>query len=206
MFSTISYSKGASVIWMLEKFLALQGTDKLDAFDKAISSYLKSMFEYILTFFYIFLIIPSFAEYNGGNAKPIDLWNELAEFSEYPELVAAMQSYEMQPGYPVVSFAWEDPASEDSKQGTLVVSQQRYFLSGNSREIAASQNKKDLLYWIPLTLKASIEVTDSDLVKAHDESVEEKGWSTPTWKRKIEFDHAVEGCFKVCFICRTKLF
>ena len=78
MFDDISYSKGASIIRMLEGFLGS------DAFQSGLQAYLK--------------------EHEYGNAETRDLWRALAEASGQP-VSSMMDTWTTQMGYPVLDVA-----------------------------------------------------------------------------------------------------
>ncbi|XP_013387099.1 glutamyl aminopeptidase isoform X2 [Lingula anatina] len=76
MFDTVTYSKGASIIRMLDSFI---GRDRLR---KGLTAYLK--------------------KYQYGNAETSDLWHELTEVSHPVDVEAVMNTWTNQKGYPVV--------------------------------------------------------------------------------------------------------
>ena len=78
LFDAISYSKGASVLRMLEQFLGP------DVFQKGLNRYL--------------------TRHEYGNARTQDLWDALAEASGQP-VTAIMDSWVKQMGYPVLDVA-----------------------------------------------------------------------------------------------------
>lgn len=129
-FSAISYSKGASLIYMVQRFLDVVSPG---AFFGGVSAYLKA--------------------HTFANAEPLALWTALAAVSGVSDLLAWCQSYELHPGFAVVTVAWQDPASESTGEGILTISQQRFFLSPSSASIAASNGLSDLLFWVPLELR-----------------------------------------------------
>jgi aminopeptidase N len=144
-FSAISYQKGASVIRMLQSWLDDQALDPTTgvpplAFYTGVSLYL--------------------SRNSFGNAKPDALWDALASTSFTPELVAAAQSYETQPGYALLTVSWRDgdAAAAAAGGGVLTVSQSRFFTSPFSRAAASALSTTTdlttLLYWVPLQLTA----------------------------------------------------
>ncbi len=82
MFDGISYSKGASVISMVESYL---GTD---TFNNGIAAYLRA--------------------HAYGNAGPNDLWSALGEAAADDALAKDMPEWNMQPGFPLISLKWSD--------------------------------------------------------------------------------------------------
>jgi len=78
IFDSISYSKGASVLRMLEHFM-----DPLN-FQKGIQNFLK--------------------KYKFANAATPDLWNELQEITPHLNISRIMNTWTRQMGYPVLSY------------------------------------------------------------------------------------------------------
>ena len=101
IFDSISYSKGASIIRMLVKYLTE------DVFQKGMRSYLR--------------------KHKFGNARTDDLWASLAEASGQP-VSDIMTGWTRLIGYPVISVE-ASPASEGKI--TLSVTQNRFLNSGN---------------------------------------------------------------------------
>jgi puromycin-sensitive aminopeptidase len=97
LFDAISYSKGASIIRMLEQFLGEE------TFRRGLVHYL-SKHEY-------------------GNARTEDLWASLAEVSGQP-VKTIMDTWTKQPGYPYIEV--QERASQDG-QRALALSQRRFF-------------------------------------------------------------------------------
>lgn len=128
MFSAISYSKGGSLLRMLDSFF---GTFSSTAYYIGVSTYI--------------------AAHAYGNAKPSDLWAAFAQASGIPEIAQRMAIYESTPGFALVTAAWKDASSEMSGQGTLTFSQARFFASPYSQSLGQSS----LLYWIPMTFVTS---------------------------------------------------
>jgi hypothetical protein len=128
MFSSISYSKGGSLLRMLDSFF---NTFSSTAYYNGVASYI-SVNAY-------------------GNAKPTDLWTAFANSSGIPEIVSRMSNYELTPGFALVTVSWIDSNSEKSGSGSLTLSQARFFASPYSQSIGSSS----LLYWIPLTFVTS---------------------------------------------------
>ena len=86
-FSAISYSKGAALLKCLQTWLAAQGLP--GAFFGGISAYLRA---------------------NAyGAAEPASLWRSIAAAAGIDALVSWAQTYELQPGFPLVRVAWEQP-------------------------------------------------------------------------------------------------
>jgi puromycin-sensitive aminopeptidase len=96
LFDAISYSKGGSVLRMLEDFLGAE------TFQRGLHEYLKA--------------------HEYGNARTEDLWSALADASNRP-VTAIMDSWVKQTGYPVVDVTinreGNDPVLELSQQRFL---------------------------------------------------------------------------------------
>ncbi|KAJ3324928.1 Aminopeptidase 2 mitochondrial [Boothiomyces sp. JEL0866] len=103
IFDAISYSKGASVIRMLNAFL---GSDK---FAEGVTVYLK--------------------KHSFGNARTVDLWAALGSVSGV-DVASMMYSWTREIGYPVVSVEGES-YDEAKKELTLTLSQSRFLSSGD---------------------------------------------------------------------------
>ena len=128
MFSAISYAKGASLLKCLQTWLAAQG--KPDAFFAGVSAYLHA---------------------NAyGAAAPLSLWTSLAAAAATPALVGWAQTFELQPGFPLVTVAWA-AGSPVAGKGKLELSQRRFFLSPASAARAGAAEAARL-YWVPLTI------------------------------------------------------
>jgi len=82
MFDGISYSKGASVISMVDAYLGS------DTFNNGIAAYLQA--------------------HAYGNAGPSDLWSALGDAAQDEALARDMPEWNMQPGFPLVSLRWAD--------------------------------------------------------------------------------------------------
>lgn len=95
IFDEISYSKGASIIRMLEEYMGA------DDFRKGLREYL--------------------THYKFSNATGDDLWDSLEKASG-KQVKAVMKAWIQKPGYPVVTV--------DLNDGRLVLTQQRFLLSG----------------------------------------------------------------------------
>lgn len=103
IFDAISYSKGASVIRMLNAYL---GPDK---FAEGVSAYL--------------------VKHSYGNAKTTDLWDALSA-SSGKNVAAMMQQWTKDVGYPMVRITGETYDAE-KKLMTLQLSQTRFILAGD---------------------------------------------------------------------------
>jgi puromycin-sensitive aminopeptidase len=97
LFDAISYSKGASIIRMLEQFLGEE------TFRRGLVHYL--------------------SKHAYGNARTEDLWASLAEVSGQP-VKTIMDTWTKQPGYPYVAV--EERPSQNGSQA-LSLSQRRFF-------------------------------------------------------------------------------
>lgn len=107
IFDPISYSKGASVIRMMQNFLGEK------AFKEALKKYLKD-FQY-------------------KNAEHNDLWKVMTQFGHEHKTLPqnltvkeVMDSWIVQPGYPILS------AIRNSDNTSITISQQRYLLPNGS--------------------------------------------------------------------------
>lgn len=103
IFDAISYSKGASLIRMLNAYLGA------DAFKNGVSAYLK--------------------QHAYGNAKTTDLWNALEKTSG-KDVEGLMQAWTREVGYPMVTVHSEILNAAKNEM-TLNVSQQRFLSSGD---------------------------------------------------------------------------
>lgn len=130
-FSAISYSKGAALLKCLQSWLAAQGLP--GAFFGGVNAYL--------------------VENAYGAAQPASLWRNIATAAGIPELVAWAQSFELQPGFPLVRVEWSQPPV--AGRGTLVLKQQRFFLSPYSASLAGA-TEAARLYWVPLTITGGV--------------------------------------------------
>lgn len=134
MFSSISYSKGGSILLMIQAFL--------DAFKPG--SYYSAIHSYLTSHAY-------------GNASPTDLWSNFAGAAGIPALASWVSQYELRPGYALVSVDWAGnaavrAASEASGVGVLTISQSRHFVSPYSQAIAGGAAASNVYWWIPLSL------------------------------------------------------
>ena len=127
LFDAISYSKGASVIRMLEQFLGPE------VFRGGLYRYL-SGHEY-------------------GNARTQDLWAALEQESGQP-VTAIMDSWVMQMGYPVLQVSAERPASGGAR---LSLSQERFVydrLPGDDAPRGDNGDDAGGLWRVPVTVSA----------------------------------------------------
>jgi puromycin-sensitive aminopeptidase len=106
LFDAISYSKGASVIRMLEQFLGAE------TFRRGLVHYLSA--------------------HQYGNARTEDLWASLGEVSGKP-VKAIMDTWTKQPGYP---FLTVQEQAGDAGQPDLALVQQRFFLDHDPAQVA----------------------------------------------------------------------
>ena len=133
-FSSISYQKGASVLRMLQAFLADQevsGVVAPNSFFRGVNTYLKR---------YVF-----------GNSEPLGLWESLRDATGLQGLPAWAQTYELQPGFALIRVEWQDAGSEATGSGALTLQQARFFTSPASAA-AATAAETARLYWVPLQL------------------------------------------------------
>jgi aminopeptidase 2 len=105
IFDSISYSKGASIIRMLVKYLGEE------VFQTGMRSYLK--------------------KHKYGNAKTSDLWDSLAEASGEP-VSEIMTAWTKIIGYPVLSVVEAEGGSQSSL--SLQITQNRFLNGGNVQE------------------------------------------------------------------------
>ena len=104
IFDAISYSKGASVIRMLEVFL---GTE---VFRSGLRAYL--------------------AKFKFGNAKTADLWDSLSKASGKP-VNDIMADWTLQMGYPVITVKDTGVAADKGDKMTLSCEQHRFLSTGD---------------------------------------------------------------------------
>ena len=131
MFSAISYSKGGSILRQVEAFLGSLGAlVPANAFYGGISAYI--------------------AKNAYANAEPAALWASFAAVSTIAPLAAWMSTYELRPGFALVSVAWANPDGKTSGAGSLVLSQARFFASPASRAAAAPADAATQ-WWSPMS-------------------------------------------------------
>jgi aminopeptidase 2 len=102
IFDAISYSKGASVIRMLNAYLSGE------VFANGVRNYLK--------------------KHAYGNARTVDLWSALSDVSNQ-DIGKMMYSWTRDVGYPVISVVNEE-YNEAKNELTLTISQERFLSSG----------------------------------------------------------------------------
>ena len=175
-FSSISYQKGASVLRMVQTFLG-------DAtFFKGINTYLKR---------YVF-----------GNSEPLGLWQALRDAAgTVPSLPTWAQTYELQPGFPLVRVAWASSGSEASGSGVLQLSQQRFFASPASAA-AAGAAEAARLYWVPLQFASPGAARAGSPLPAAAAAAAATPFTGATWGATVgaagaPFDLALDGWLKV---------
>lgn len=125
MFDEITYSKGASLLRMLETYLTE------DKFQKGIQIYMK--------------------DHAFANASTNDLWSSLSAATgrEKIDVATLMAGWVDNPGCPVVAFRASSSGNSKDPVG-LKLSQKRFYLDAGQ---AVSTNKsKDILWQIPLNL------------------------------------------------------
>eukprot|EP01118_Nematostelium_gracile_P012838 TRINITY_DN4754_c0_g1_i2.p1 TRINITY_DN4754_c0_g1~~TRINITY_DN4754_c0_g1_i2.p1 ORF type:complete len:947 (-),score=202.94 TRINITY_DN4754_c0_g1_i2:66-2906(-) len=105
-FDAISYSKGGSLIRMLEYYM--NGQRSTGNWNE--SNFTKGLHSYLL-------------KYQYSNAQTSDLWNSLAEASGNSGVIPMMNSWTQQTGFPLVTISWSN--------NQLSISQER-FLAGNN--------------------------------------------------------------------------
>ena len=178
-FSAISYSKGAALLKCMQTWLAAQG--KPAAFFAGVSAYLK--------------------ENAYGAASPVSLWTSIAAAAGVPALVAWAQSYELQPGFPLVSVWWAAPPVDG--RGTLTLTQQRFFLSPYSAAVAGAAEAARV-YWVPLTFSGGSpsdarSVVPAAIAASRDVASAFTGaaWAPTIGTARAPFDLAVDGFVKV---------
>lgn len=127
MFSSISYSKGGSLLRMIEAYVNSIPGKTGNLFYDSIHNYL--------------------AAHLFANAAPSDLWFAFATTTGIPEIQAWLSTYELRPGYPVISVE----CAPSSSCGILNLKQYRHFSSPYSASIAPS-DVSSTVWWIPLTI------------------------------------------------------
>ncbi|XP_040569866.1 aminopeptidase N isoform X2 [Lepeophtheirus salmonis] len=122
IFDKISYSKGASIIRMMQHFLTM------DSFKKGLTKYL--------------------TELKFDAAEQDDLWRHLTEQAhideKLPKTVTVkniMDTWTLQMGYPVVTI------TRNYELNTLSLTQERFLLNTNGK----SNDTHNYSWWIPLT-------------------------------------------------------
>ena len=138
LFDAISYSKGGSVLRMLENFLTP------DVFQKGLYRYLKAN------------------EY--GNARTQDLWAALEEESGLP-VTAIMDSWVLQTGYPVLQV--EAERSSDDAQLSLSQERFFYDNAGPGDGGDAAPDGGEL-WRVPVTVSAPGAVTASTVMEEQE--------------------------------------
>jgi aminopeptidase 2 len=103
IFDAISYSKGASVIRMLNDYLGM------DVFANGVRKYLQ--------------------KHKFGNAKTVDLWAALSE-SSGKDVAELMHEWTRAVGYPMLSIQGEE-YDGSNKELTVSLSQQRFLSTGD---------------------------------------------------------------------------
>ncbi|KAJ3087181.1 Aminopeptidase 2 mitochondrial [Quaeritorhiza haematococci] len=106
IFDAISYSKGASLIRMLNHFLGSQ------TFMSGVRTYLK--------------------EYAYSNARTQDLWRHLSTVSS-KDVATMMKAWTRETGYPLVTVV-EEKVDEQAGKCTLKLRQERYLSTGDLKE------------------------------------------------------------------------
>jgi len=136
-FSGITYSKGAALIFTVRS--AMEELEKRSAGGRP-NSFFIGINEYL-------------TKYVFSNAEPTGLWSSLSDAAGVPALAAWAQSYELQPGFPLVQATWVDPGSGTSGEGSLTLTQSRFFASPASSS-AATTTEAGRLYWVPLSFSS----------------------------------------------------
>ncbi|XP_059611054.1 aminopeptidase Ey isoform X2 [Phlebotomus argentipes] len=137
IFDRISYSKGATIIRMMDNFL----TSEL--FRRGLNTYLKTlMFD---------------------SATQDDLWGFLTDaarnggvFDNDTSVKVIMDTWTLQTGFPLVTV------TRNYDDGTVELQQQRFFLINQT-----SEEKEDPLWWIPVTYTTSKELNFSNTSPSH---------------------------------------
>lgn len=148
-FDAISYSKGGSIIRMLQGYLNSQNPS---FFTGGLRNYLTT-FSYRSIFFFdnfflhvhFFLLIFLFYFLFYSNAKTSDLWNSFSQVSGIPNLPSFMDTWTLQKGFPYLTV--------NSSYYAISVSQSRFLLTKDQR---AANNQ---LWWIPLSMKTATGTT-----------------------------------------------
>ena len=139
--------------------------------------------------------------YKYGNTVADQLWGALS--TALPStpgastLTARLQSYTNSAGVPVVQFEWVDPASANTGVGQLKVTQRRFFASSYTVN-KATQAEKDVLWWIPLTMKAENAAAATGVSAALTSLANDGngGFMTQTWATTFDYDLARDGYIK----------
>lgn len=135
IFDAISYSKGASLIRMLNGFLGQE------TFINGVRTYLK--------------------EFAYSNATTDDLWKHLSAASG-KDVSALMNPWTREMGYPMIAVLSEE-YNEEKKEMSLKLKQSRFLSSGDWS--AEEENDPDAtLWWIPLCIFTDSHPEPFDLI------------------------------------------
>ncbi|XP_041364193.1 glutamyl aminopeptidase-like [Gigantopelta aegis] len=142
VFDSISYSKGASVILMLE---SIMGKDK---FFEGISKYLK--------------------RFQWGNAKTDDLWNALSEVPGAPDVKHIMDTWTRQMGFPFVDISFTSLGSGR----TSVSARQKRYLADPSATFNTSDSEFGYKWYISLDYLSSVGSNGKQILDTSDATFE----------------------------------
>ncbi|KAJ7394007.1 hypothetical protein OS493_003679 [Desmophyllum pertusum] len=135
IFDSISYSKGASIIRMLQSFLGY------NVFRKGLTRYLN--------------------KYRYGNAKTDDLWKAFEEEScvqgSCRHVKQMMDTWTLQMGYPVLNI-------KDNGNGKFRVSQERFLYDRNSNFTSKYQTNFNYKWVVPFTYHTDDSKRTSELL------------------------------------------
>ncbi|KAK0041697.1 glutamyl aminopeptidase-like isoform X2 [Biomphalaria pfeifferi] len=134
VFDAISYSKGASVIRMLEALIG-----KKTFFD-GVSKYLN--------------------DFQWGNARTDDLWQALSDVSEDYNVKHVMDTWTIQDGFPYINLS----LNQDSSGQTIISATQKRFLISSSSEVDESKSPFKYKWYVSLDYLTSENVTGKEIM------------------------------------------
>jgi len=178
MFSAISYSKGGSILRQVEEFLASAALRS--AYYGGIASYI--------------------AQNKFGNAQPAALWASFAAASGIAPLASWMSTYELRPGFPLVSVAWTGDGGTTGA-GTLMLSQARFFASSFSRSKAAPADAATL-WWVPLSFviehpSAALTAAIATASQCSANALPSCAFTGVTYANEVAYSIATDGILKL---------
>ncbi|XP_067672727.1 glutamyl aminopeptidase-like [Haliotis asinina] len=169
VFDSISYSKGAAVIAMLQ---SIMGKDK---FFEGIANYLK--------------------EYEWGNAKTDDLWQALGEVPGAPDVKHIMDTWTRQMGLPYVNVTFHPSSSG----GTTVTAVQKRYLSDPKAVYDVDESEFKYKWYISLSYITSngstgtkiMDMTEVETVDVNVDMTDASQW--------IKFNVNQTGYYRVTY-------
>ncbi|BFZ03563.1 hypothetical protein BsWGS_06602 [Bradybaena similaris] len=138
VFDSISYSKGSSIIRMLEHIMGK------DTFFGGVAAYLK--------------------KFKWGNAKTEDLWTALSEYDTIKDIKHIMDTWTIQDGFPFVNVSFETSASGV----TTVTAVQKRFMSNPNAVVNPSTSPLRYKWYISLDYVSSNGTTGREIMNLTD--------------------------------------